>query len=389
MYDDGLIRRLTAYISKFDGINSKEELKEKVKDEFQLQRDRSVYYRDEFAIRFSQSAKGSRSNSNTVLSLSALLNYDDRPAIDCMVTPEKNYQLLMNTSFLKKISQTSQKLRTDNIRGSFNFGDIMYEIDGIKNEPSNFERLFAYHARIPEAENIERIVEATNGIQGRVEKTNVDAEGVKLIMESVERTAEFLHSPEYDDLLRDLNQRAEKMADEIAIASSIDNVNVRGRAIEFLITEEKSTLKDELVSALKNGNPIPKFKTEDNLGDFGKEYSQYNTETDIKTKLLDRNSGPKAYNVDKLLKFMLTPKSVYLMYLLGIDENKYLIGRLVSPFDTRLLDSTNFNPLWVGRNSRGVAQFTENGLKQILAEDNHSEFDVDRAKAFVRDLIDK
>ena len=114
MYSDGMIRRLTAYISTLDGINNKDKLKEMVKDEFHLTTDRSVYYRDEFAIRFSKSQR--ERMSNTVLSLSALLKYDDRPVIECIVTPQKNYQLLMNTTFLKKISHSSQELRMDNIK---------------------------------------------------------------------------------------------------------------------------------------------------------------------------------------------------------------------------------------------------------------------------------
>ena len=42
MYSDGMIRRLTAYISTLDGINNKDKLKEMVKDEFHLTTDRSI-----------------------------------------------------------------------------------------------------------------------------------------------------------------------------------------------------------------------------------------------------------------------------------------------------------------------------------------------------------
>ena len=66
--------------------------------------------------------------SNTVLSLSALQKYDDKPFIVCIVTPDTNYMMLANSTFLKKISHSSQELRVDNIRGSFNGSDIMIEL---------------------------------------------------------------------------------------------------------------------------------------------------------------------------------------------------------------------------------------------------------------------
>lgn len=388
MYSDGMIRRLTAYISTLDGINNKDELKEMVKDEFHLTTDRSVYYCDEFAIRFSKSQR--ERMSNTVLSLSALLKYDDRPVIECIVTPQKNYQLLMNTTFLKKISHSSQELRMDNIKGSINGGDIMYEIDGIENKPSNFRYLFAYHEAMSEEENLERLVEATNGIQGRVEKTEIDSAANACIMRSVERAAEFLNSPEYQDLFNDLNSRVTRSQNEIAIASLIDNVNVRGRVIEFLITDNGSSLKDKIVSALNRGESIPEFTTRDGLGDFGKEYASYNTETDIKTKVMYLNSNPKAYNVDKLLKFLMFSKSVYMLYIIGIDDHQNIVCRLVSAFDNRLLDHhTRIIHHWTGRNSRGVAQFDGESLEDILQDNSHSEFDIARAKAFVQGLIDR
>ena len=39
--------------------------------------------------------------------------------IVCIVTPETNHLLLSNSTFLKKISHSSQELRVDNIRGIF------------------------------------------------------------------------------------------------------------------------------------------------------------------------------------------------------------------------------------------------------------------------------
>ena len=55
-------------------------------------------------------------------------------------------------------------MRVDNIRGSINGSDIMKTLSGIKNEPNNFEELFAIHAEIGFEGNLARLVEATNNI---------------------------------------------------------------------------------------------------------------------------------------------------------------------------------------------------------------------------------
>lgn len=159
MYNRDAINRLVAYIQHFDGIGDKEKLSSMVKKEFNLVQDRKVFYSPDFAIRFSK-AKSKRM-SNTVLSLSALQKYDGEPFIVCVVTPDTNYLMLANSTFLKKISHSSQELRIDNIRGSFNGSDIMLEYDSIDNAPDNFQRLFAYHAGLSFQDNLERLVEST------------------------------------------------------------------------------------------------------------------------------------------------------------------------------------------------------------------------------------
>ena len=122
-------------IEENDGINDKARLARLVHTTFGLIKDRSVYYCADFAIRFSSSA--TRSFGNTVLSLSNLRKYDDRPFIVCLVTPAKNFCLLANSTFLKKISHSSQDLRVDNIRGSFNGSDIVRSFEGIENTAGN------------------------------------------------------------------------------------------------------------------------------------------------------------------------------------------------------------------------------------------------------------
>lgn len=122
------IDALLSLVRRHDAINDKARLTQIVAESFALTRDRSVYYCPDFAVRFSASA--SRSFSNTVLSLSNLRKYDDRPFIVCLVTPQRNYCFLANTTFLKKVSHSSQELRQNNIRGSFNGSDIVREFEG-------------------------------------------------------------------------------------------------------------------------------------------------------------------------------------------------------------------------------------------------------------------
>ena len=387
MYNRDAINRLVAYIQSLDGIGDKEKLSSMVKKEFSLVQDRKVFSSHDFAIRFSK-AKSKRM-SNTVLSLSALQKYDDKPFIVCVVTPDTNYMMLANSTFLKKISHSSQELRIDNIRGSFNGGDIMLEFDSMENEPNNFQKLFAYHAGLPSQDNLERLVESTNGIVGRNLKFSVSPTDEHNILSSVDRAECFLQSPEYIDLNNDLDCRVERVQGEIAIAAFIDNVNMRGRVIEYLITDDGSTLKDKIIDALHSGSPLPNFKTEDKLGDYSKTYPSYITETDIKTKVLFLDGNPKAYNIDKLLEFLSTQKSVYMIYLLGIDENKNIVARLVSAFDDRLICATNLQQHWAGRNSRGVAQFNGKALVSILEQDNGSLINHYEAQEFLKRLIDR
>src|SRR3989344_8030581 len=150
------------FLQSKNGVGNKSVLIKKVQKEFGLTKDRSVYYCENFAIRFSSSH--SLSFSNTVLSLSNLQKYDELPFLVCLVTPKKNFVYLANSTFLLKISHSSQELREDNIRGSFNGSDISKEFNGITNTPEHFEDLFAIHEEIGFSGNLIRLVEATTGI---------------------------------------------------------------------------------------------------------------------------------------------------------------------------------------------------------------------------------
>lgn len=387
MYNKLVIASLVDLIKNNDGIADKRELAKIVKKEFALVQDRSVYYCDDFVIRFSQSKN--KRMSNTILSLSSLQKYDDRPFIVCVVSSNVNYLMLANTTFLKKISHSSQELRVDNIKGSFNGGDIVMEFESLKNEPAYFEHLFAYHSGMTFQDNLERLVESTNGIVGRAQKFEVTKGNTKTIVGAIDRAISFADSSVYNELKKDLDDRVAKVQCEISIAAFIDNVNIRGRIIEYLITDNGSTLKDQIIDALKNKKPLPQFKTEDKLGDYSRTFLEYVTETDIKTKVLFLDGNPKAYNVDKLLAFLANKKSVYMIYLLGINDDGTIIPRLCSVFDNRLIDATKIIHHWAGRNSRGVAQFIGHALTQILNDKNGTIINRETANDFIKMMIER
>lgn len=278
-----------------------------------------------------------------------------------------NYLMLSNTRFLKKISHSSQKLRQDNIKGSFNGTDIMREFEGIKNIPENFEFLYSSHENYTFEENLARLIETTNNISPtgkRFKPTDVQLEN---ICHSVDRAISFLSSEEYKILNNDLGNRVRAVESEIVIASFIDNVNLRGRIIEYLITNEND-LKETLMECLRTKQPLPEIFTADKLGDYEREFDSYLTETDIKTKVLFLSSNPKGYNIDKLLAFLAKEKSVYLVYIVAINENGTIQTQLCSMFNRQLLSGTRIIKHWAGRNSRGVTQYEGKALEAIVKD---------------------
>jgi len=375
-----------AFVAQHDGINDKAKLCALLVKKFGLTRDRSVFYCADFAIQFS-SAK-SPGFSNTVLSLSNLQKFDDRPFLVCLITPAANHVLLANTTLLRKISHSSQELREDNIKGSFNGSDIFRDLDGIPNGPTNLSRLFAIHAEIGFDGNLPRLVEATNNISPSGTKFAVTAAAKRNILAAPSRAVVFLESPDAATLKSELDAKVDKFRNEILLAALIENVNVRGRVIEYLIAGEDAALRDALINALqaKNAKGLPQFKTENTLGDYTRVFEKFHTETDVKTKIMVLSSNPKAYNIDKILEFLSQDQTVFLFYFVGIDPGRVVRPVLVSMFQMQLLTATITLKHWAGRNSRGVTQFEGNTVgKLILNPDNRVA--VEESKAFLRRLI--
>ena len=384
MYNSIVIDNLINFITTANGKTDKTGLSKIVKEQFDLTIDRSVFSCEYFAIRFSQSA--TRNPSNTILSLSALQKYDSRPFIVCIVTPSENFLLMANTTFLSKISHSSQLLRFDNIRGSFNGSDVMRDVDGIANVPQNFQALFLMHESFTFEENLIRLVEKTNEIVPTGKRFEPTPEEMVLINESPERAERFLGSKEYLDLRNDLDTRIRSVKTEIAIAAFIDNVNIRGRIIEYLITSNGGSLKDQIIDCLRCKKSLPVFKTDDKLGDYRKEYEQYSTATEIKTKVLFLAGNPKAYNIDKLLSFLAKPNSIYMVYIVGINDDGNINAVLCSAFDHQILTGTTILHHWAGRASRGVTQFMGNNMIDIL---NNPKLiiDTNEAKEHIQNLL--
>jgi len=376
---------LINFIDELDGIGSKSSLIKKVQDKFHLTKDRSIYYNEHYAIRFSYSS--SNNFSNTVISLSTLQKYDNLPFIVCLVTPTKNILYLANTTFLRKVSHSSQQLRLDNIKGSINGSDIIKEFNGIKNIPENFQKLFSIHAELGFSGNLPRLVEATTNISPSGSKFVISEKAKRIIEFAPERAIKFITSDDYYQLKKELDAKVDQYKTEILIASFIENVNIRGRIIEYLISGQDEKLRINLIKALHSHNTIiPRFQTKDELGDYTRIFENYKTATDVKTKIMVLHSNPKGYNIDKLLEFLSEEKSVFMFYFIGIKPNQIVNKTLISMFQKDLLNSTILLKHWAGRNSRGVTQFDGTILNKLILDPNN-EIDIEKSKVFLNTLM--
>jgi len=379
------LQEFVQFVQGRDGINDKAALAATVVKRFELIKDRSVYYCGDFAVRFS--ASDSQCFANTVLSLSNLRKFDSLPFVVCLVTPETNYCFLANTTLLKKISHSSQELRENNIKGSFNGSDIFREFEGITNNSENLDRLFEIHTGIGFVGNLPRLVEATNNISPTGQKFSANREDENIILAAPVRAQDFIKSAEFSQLKVELDAMVDNYKNEILLASLIENVNVRGRIIEYLIAGEDERLRQELLAALRTrGSPIPPFKTDNTLGDYQRIFDAYHTETDVKTKIMILNSNPKAYNIDKMLAFLAHEKSVFMFYFVGVDATKIVNTVLISMFEMKLLECTITLRHWAGRNSRGVTQFEGKTINSLIATPT-CKIDQASSVAFLRRLL--
>ncbi len=381
------------FIKYIEDINSPQNNKDLVKKEavkkFNLIQDRSVYYCNYFAVRFSYTKNNSF--SNTILSLSCLQKYDHIPFFVVLIKREGTNQLfLANTTFLKKISHSSLELSLTNIKGSFNGSDIMKEYADIKNSSINFDYLYAIHSGMEWSDNLQRLVEASSNIQSTSKKyipSNVESKKIKA---SIERARNFITSNNYNVLLDDLNSRCTNVKDAILVASRIENVNIRGRLIESLITSDVNQ-REELLMNLKDMEMmLPTYDTKNGLGDYVRIFDNGSTYTDIKTKIVYLNSAPKAFNIDKFLECMSQDNTIFLFYFIGIDRDSIINSILCSVYHKDLINNTVLQHHWAGRSSRGVAQYNGKIINEMLQNSNFkNEIDTGLTENYIKTLLER
>lgn len=387
-----LVHDFVRLIENNKEINTKEEMIDVVCQNFTMVKDgRAVYHTDFFAVVFCYSKNNSF--SNVVLSLSKLEKYDHIPCFVVLVKKDLDNAIYMiNTTFLDKISHSSNDLRVDNIRGSLLGSNIRKELVEIakRNQPADFDDLFSYHQGFTWQENIERLVESTNNIKPNKEKAVLDDNEKKNLLKAPSRAISFINSEDYNILLDDLRNRCEEVKEAILVASHIDNVNIRGRLIEVLITSNP----DERDKLLRNLGEIehllPTYDTKNDLGDYVRTFEKSDSYTDIKTKVLYLDSNPKAYNVDKFLKCMGKDKSVFMFFFVGIDETGIVNTVLASVFHNKLQKTTLLQHHWAGKGTRGAAQFNGKTINELLREDPFiNEINEEDSQRFLQGLLER
>lgn len=332
--------------------------------QFQPAKMRSVFVCTGFAMRFCEAQAGGF--SNTVLSLSALQKHDTLPLVIVVNRVHTVDFMLANTTLLKKVSHGSHQLRTDNIKGSFNGSNISLTFEGIDNRPEYFTDIFARHKAFTWDENIERLVEQTNGIVARDGLFRPTREELSRLLEAGDRAADILHNPAYFEIEEGLQYVLVQRSDEILQIARHENVNIRGNSIERIITGGENA---------------------HSLGDIER-FVGGPLAIDIKTKLLDRASAPKAYNIDKALQFLAGPRSVLAFFLVAIDIQRGVIfGRLLPVLETSLLAATRVQHHWAGRCSRGVTQLSGD-LGALSNPYYRATVNPAEARSFLQRLID-
>jgi hypothetical protein len=245
---------------------------------------------------------GGESFSNTVLALSQLKKVDDLPVVVCVVRPTRLDFMLANTTLLSKVSHSSSKLRADNVKGSFNGTDILKLYDDVPNRPDRFDELFALHSAFTWHENLERLVAATNAIEGagrRFEPTDAQR---SLILDAPARAASALRSTSFPDIAQELEELVQNRTAEFINLARVENVNLRGNMIERLFMDASAS--HDLCDITRELGP----------GQL--------VGVDVKTKLVGRASAPKAYNIDKMLAFHAETGSVLAFFFICMDLAK-------------------------------------------------------------------
>lgn len=357
---DNIIKDSESYSKPFN----KQEIVDNISSKYNFKKDRKLYLSRNLSLRFSSAASG---YSNTFLGLQKILDNDSQPLIACIVRDNELEFLMANSTFINCISHSSKLLTLLKIRGSANLSNIIREFSSLKNEPSNFNELFKMHSDVPQTDNIDRIVENTQLIKAKGEKYKPSAIQIKAIYNSVQFISEIETTEEFQKLKNNLFEKVRDLKDEILETSKIDNVNLRGNEIEQLIT--KGTNSHDL------GDILEVIKDDIKII------------IDVKSKLLNSSSAPKAYNVDKLFEAISIEKTYFGYLFIGVDDIKKEVKvNLVSFIDKLLIDNTKIQHHWSGKNSRGTAQLNDN-IKTVFFDSFQNEINLTEAEDFIKNLI--
>lgn len=205
-----------------------------------------------------------------------------------------------------------------------------------------------------------------------------------------ERAKRFISSEDYNTLLDDLQSRCQEVKDAILVASHIDNVNIRGRLIEALITSDQEERNQLLRNLGEVEHFLPTYDTKNDLGDYVRSFEKSDSYTDIKTKVLYLDSNPKAYNVDKFLKCMGKEKSVFMFFFVGIDESGIVNTVLASVFHKKLQSTTLLQHHWAGKGTRGEAQFNGKIINELLKENSFkNDIDEQESVEFLKRILSR
>ncbi len=357
---DGIIEMSKTFTSPYN----KQSIVDSIVKKFKLSKSRKVYFNDKISIRFSSAKSG---YSNTFLGFQKILDNDSKPLVACIIRVDSIEFLLSNATFINCISHSSKNLSIDNIKGSANLSNIIREFSELKIKPKNFPKLFEMHSEILQKDNIERIVENTLQIKAKGERFSPDESQLEIIRKSPENIKEIEEETEFIELKEELIQKVIDLKEEILKTSSIDNVNIRGNTIEQLITEDENSHELGDIFEVINDN--------------------CSIIIDVKSKLLNYSSAPKAYNIDKLLEAISNDKTYFGYLFIGVDDKSNEVKvSLVSFLDKFLITNTKIQHHWSGKNSRGTAQLTDN-IKNVFNEKFKNEIDIKESKAFVEKLI--
>ena len=336
-------------------------------DKTKLSKSRSVFLGKDYAFRFSEA--NTSSFSNVVLSLSTLKKYDNLPVVVCIVRQDRLDFRLCNATFVKKIGHSSHNFTPAKIRGSFLGHDILDEFEGIPNREDRFEELVALHAGYSWDDNVSRLAESTSAIVPRSMRFEADGAHLDFIHSAPARAREALLAPGYKLAETTLTNLVTKnSANLLRAAAASDNVNLRGNELERILTGATTAHRlDDIAYQLGGGRLV----------------------VDIKTKLLDRASAPKAYNIDRTLALLAQPGTVFAFFFVGLNISRGTVSsRLASLFDPTIIRATRVQMHWSSASGRGATQLTGD-LAPLFAPTYVASVDLDGGTKMLQSFLDR